>query len=277
LGRPAGSPAAFDLVLTTAQFRLPKLPQVVQLTLPLSATMTPGPDLVEQPEGEALARPITLVLVGGTSLPEWLDAAAARALARDLGLQARRNGGTLQFVTGPRTGEAAAAALAQSVAPPHRLHLWRGQGNDSYRRFLAMADEIVVTSDSVSMVADALATRKPVYIYRLPRRWTPGLRLAEGLRRLAWERPTASPISRPIAWLFDQGVIEASADRRLLFDKLAAERRLAWFGEGRAALQPRSSTGDVDSAVAQVSRLFRLDQFQARRSGRSEALGAALP
>ena len=43
LGRPAGTPERFDLVLTTRQYRLPKMPQVVELALPLAADPAEAP------------------------------------------------------------------------------------------------------------------------------------------------------------------------------------------------------------------------------------------
>ena len=44
---------------------------------------------------------------------------------------------------------------------------------------------------------------------------------------------------RPVRWLFDAGVIEVAADRRRLFARLVAEKRLVWFGdEPRLPPQP---------------------------------------
>ena len=42
--------------------------------------------------------------------------------------------------------------------------IWDGEGENPYFAFLAAADFVVVTQDSVNMVAEAASTGKPVYI-----------------------------------------------------------------------------------------------------------------
>lgn len=256
LGRPAGSPAEFDLVLTTAQYRLPKAGNIVELALPL--VMDAAPEAAsEDVSGIAdLARPVTTVLVGGTALPERLDGEAAAALARDLLAQAQKCDGTLLVVTSPRTSAAAGEALARAIPAPHIVHLWRKEGDNPYRRFLACADAIVVTGDSVSMVADALATGKDVSVYRLPRRWT----FTHGVTERLFERVSAGPHCpwwlRPVKILFDKGLIEARADRPRLFDRLVAEGRLRWFGEARRETRHVSSPAELEAILPRIRALF---------------------
>ena len=107
-------------------------------------------------------------LVGGPAFPDRLDAAAAERLPpTPLAYAARRNA-VLDVQTSPRTPpEADRRARAPRSAPPHRLGVF-GAGENRYRDALAEASEIVVTSDSVSMVSDALASGKPVSVYPLP-------------------------------------------------------------------------------------------------------------
>ena len=137
------------------------------------------------------------------------------------------------------------------------LHLWRRGGDNPYRRFLADADEIVVTSDSVSMVADALGTGKPVSVYRLGQRHSLWHRIVEALYERAWIKPVFSPWMRPVKWLFDKGIIELRADRQLLFDRLVSEGRLRWFGDNGGAFGSLPTlTTEIDTAVARVRQLF---------------------
>ena len=42
-------------------------------------------------------------------------------------------------------------------------YIWDGQGDNPYEGFLALADHIIVTADSVSMTSEAATTGKPVY------------------------------------------------------------------------------------------------------------------
>jgi len=259
LGRPAGSADRFDLVLTTPQYRLPKLRQVIELPLPIvgderevsAATSSP-----RDPAGLSHApRPLTAALIGGTSLPELLDTAAAARLAQNLLEHVGDMSGTLLVITSPRTSRPAATALMQLIRPPHIVHVWNESNGDFYRRLLTAADEIVVTSDSVSMAADALATGKPVSIYRLPRQWTLKHRLIERLYQLSAKN---TPLwLMPVKYLFETGLIEPRADRQLLFDRLVAEGRLRWFGE--QAWVKGHATRDVpqiEIAAESVSGLF---------------------
>jgi len=45
--------------------------------------------------------------------------------------------------------------------------VWDGSGDNPYFAFLALADAIVATEDSVNMVTEAAGTGKPVYIQAL--------------------------------------------------------------------------------------------------------------
>jgi uncharacterized protein len=239
LGRPVGSPANFDLVLTTPQYRLAAASNIVELALPLAPEVRASGD--NPPE---YPRPVTAVLLGGTSLPERLDRQAAAALAGEV--VAQSHGGTCVFITSPRTDPAAAAALAGAVPAPHIVHLWQRGGDNPYWHLLMAADRVVVTSDSVSMVMDALAAGKPVSVYRLPRHHTVRNRVVNWLHG-----------RKRAAWLFDHGIIEVRADRNLLFDKLAAQGRLDWFGEAPPVASATPAPLDETAvAVTKVSELF---------------------
>ena len=48
--------------------------------------------------------------------------------------------------------------------------MWDGAGDNPYYGLLALADAIVVTEDSVSMVSEACATSAPVLLASLPGR-----------------------------------------------------------------------------------------------------------
>jgi hypothetical protein len=246
IGRPAGSAMGFDLVITTAQYRIPPAPHVVELSMPLATAATvPAEDT---PDG-----PMTL-LVGGPAFPDRLDAAAAERLASEAMALAGRKGRQLSVLTSPRTPDEAVEALERTIRPPHRLAVF-GSGENRYRDALAEASEIVVTSDSVSMLSDALASAKPVSVYPLPQSRNLKWRAGEWLHRNA-ARPS-SFLSAPARWLLDAGVIEAAADRRLLLARLAAEKRLVWFGEDPLPPQPEAMRRDLDRAVESLRALMR--------------------
>ncbi|MGC8476965.1 MAG: ELM1/GtrOC1 family putative glycosyltransferase [Acetobacteraceae bacterium] len=94
--------------------------------------------------------------------------------------------------------------------------MWDGSGENPYFGMLALADAIVVTEDSVSMVSEAVATAAPVLLAGLPgasRRigaFSAGL-LAEGrVRRFAGRLEWW-----PVAPLDDTPAAGAEVRRRL--------------------------------------------------------------
>jgi uncharacterized protein len=138
---------------------------------------------------------------------------------------ARRFGGSLLIITSPRTGKSAESALFADIGDlPCFLHKWSDQGRNQnpYKAILHVADQFVVTCDSVSMIADAVATGKPTYVHDL--REYPRLRdiLVTWLSRL---RTETSPwrFANPIYWLFSLGTLYLRADRRELLRQLRME------------------------------------------------------
>jgi mitochondrial fission protein ELM1 len=250
IGRPAGTPDAFDLVITTPQYRISQAPNVVELSMPVSMPLA----AVARPAYEFSGKgPLITVLVGGSSFPDVLDGRSASQLARDIRLYADKFGGTLAVATSPRTSREVVEALKANISAHHRLHVF-GEGGDHYRAALHAADEVIVTSDSVSMVADALDTGKPVSIYPLPRQLNLQWRISEWLYAHAMVKP--SPMLAPFKWAFDRGVFEASADRRLLFGKLVARGQVSWFGSPAPTPNPEASRQDMARAVERLRALL---------------------
>lgn len=112
-------------------------------------------------------RPLLAVLVGGPNGVYRLDP----AWAADFGRRLKGLGCGLLVTASRRTGEAAAASLRGALAgSAHRFWSpWtEGAGPNPYFGYLALADQILVTSDSVSMISEACATGHPVLVERLP-------------------------------------------------------------------------------------------------------------
>ena len=116
-------------------------------------------------------RPHVGLIAGGTSALHRLDASTAARMGRAAADWVRAAGGSLFVVTSPRTGASASAALCDSLGAAGRFYKWRpGDSENPYLGCLAVADALIVTSDSESMLADALATGTAVHIYPLPER-----------------------------------------------------------------------------------------------------------
>ena len=171
LGRPWSAPDRFDLVVTSSQYRVPQSDRVLECRLPLTDSRLGAK---AQPESRAnlgeefpfaeMPRPWTGVALGGDSGFLLFDAARARDLARRLDASRVVTGGTLLVMGSPRTPVRFLDALEDALEGPCFLHRWSPDTPNPYRSILGAADALVVTSDSVSMVVEALATGKPVYI-----------------------------------------------------------------------------------------------------------------
>jgi mitochondrial fission protein ELM1 len=171
IGRPRAPLDGFDLVLTTPQYGLPGAPNVVRLEAPmtqLSEETLAAAAAQWQDRIAHLPRPWIAVLIGGDAPPLRLTERAAAELGAKANALAKDRGGALLVATGPRTGRAAAKAFLAHVSVPCHSYVWGEGGENPYRGYLALADEFLVTSDSISMVHEASLTGRPVHLFDLP-------------------------------------------------------------------------------------------------------------
>jgi mitochondrial fission protein ELM1 len=113
-----------------------------------------------------LPEPRIAVIVGGATKSGAFTAQDAGTLA-DLTCQmAEHSGGSLMVSTSRRTGVAPTRTLHDALAAvPHYFHGWReGDTSNPYLAYLALADAVVVTGDSISMISEACFTGVPVFI-----------------------------------------------------------------------------------------------------------------
>jgi mitochondrial fission protein ELM1 len=116
-----------------------------------------------------LPRPLITVLVGGSSKYQNCSLQTVHRLADQLIAAVRESHGSLAVTTSRRTGEENGIALRERLrAVPH--FIWDGTGENPYLGLLALADAIVVTSDSVSMISEACATGKPIHVFDMGER-----------------------------------------------------------------------------------------------------------
>ena len=114
-----------------------------------------------------LPRPLVAVLIGGSNGRYRLDTEAARGLAASLAAMMDLDRVGMMLTPSRRTDAAARAALHDALTP-RGAYIWDMTGDNPYFGMLALADAIVVTADSVSMVSEAVATTAPVMLARLP-------------------------------------------------------------------------------------------------------------
>ena len=119
------------------------------------------------PALEILPPPILGVLIGGSNRTYRLDLKRLGEIADMIAAVLRRDGGSAVVTPSRRTGEAGRRVLRERLAGlPGEI--WDGSGENPYYAYLAVADALLVTADSVSMVSEAAATGKPVHILGLP-------------------------------------------------------------------------------------------------------------
>ena len=112
-----------------------------------------------------LPHPRVALLLGGRLRGRNLEPARAHALAVRIAALVAKSGGSVLASTSRRTGTEATDALSAGLGQVmHQLHRWGEPGENPYLGHLAVADAIVVTADSISMVSEACATSAPVYV-----------------------------------------------------------------------------------------------------------------
>lgn len=115
------------------------------------------------PVVDRLPHPRIAVLVGGSDRRVRLAPGTARGWGEAIAAATRLLGGGIMLTPSRRTGAEVLAAICAAFDDIPTV-VWDGTGDNPYLGYLALADMIVVTADSVSMISEACATGKPVYI-----------------------------------------------------------------------------------------------------------------
>jgi mitochondrial fission protein ELM1 len=126
-----------------------------------------------RPRFASLPAPRVGVLLGGANRGGGFDEAAAAHLVTALGALLAREGGSVLVTPSRRTGAAVRRRFQDAFGGRADALVWDEAGDNPYLGILALADRLVVTGDSVSMISEALARRAPVEIVpiaRAPRR-----------------------------------------------------------------------------------------------------------
>lgn len=167
LQHPRTPPHHFDLVFAHPHDSLTGAN--VHLTATTIHRVTPGKLATARAgfagSGAMPPAPVTGVLLGGRTRRGGFVDADIEAL-RDLLTAERRSGASLYMTPSRRTEPHVVAALREHFTGDDAVQIWDGQGDNPYLRLLAGSDRLIVTADSTSMISEALATGRPVGLFR---------------------------------------------------------------------------------------------------------------
>ncbi len=171
VGRPWAHPSIWDLVVTTPQYFVPDAPNVLQVPLPLCRITRAEADAAANriaPRLAHLPRPWTTVLIGGDSGQYVFTPDKGRRLAEGVNMLMAQTGGAALVTDSPRTPKAAADAFRGTLDGPAEIYSWHDPGPatiNPYLGFLGLADRLVVTGESMSMMAEAASLARPLYLF----------------------------------------------------------------------------------------------------------------
>lgn len=179
---PRTGPDTADLIWVPEHDRLRGPNVLATLTSPhrLSAQRLAAARAMPPPQLAALPEPRVAVLLGGDSRRHHFT----ESLITDLcaRLEALAASGAALMITPSRRTPASLAKAAQAVVARHGGYYWDGTGDNPYAAIMALADAVVVTTDSANMVGEAAATGQPVLTFSPGPDDAKTTRLVDGLR-----------------------------------------------------------------------------------------------
>ncbi len=199
---PKTNAASADLIWVPAHDSRRGANVITTLTSPHSFTQDRLADLRgNRPEAIAAlpGTKVAIILGGANAVYAFNEADHARCVA------SLRSLATLDvsFMITPsrRTHPNLLAAVAAATCDRPRL-LWDGQGDNPYPQFLAQADLLIVTADSVNMCGEACATGRPVFVFT-PSGGSPKFeRFQRGLAECGATRPLPEHFDAITQWSY---------------------------------------------------------------------------
>lgn len=268
VGRPWALHECYDLIVTTPQYRLPRKPNILHNELPLHRVRPERLREAGEKWAERLAhlpRPYVAVMVGGNAGPYNFDRENGALLGYWASRMAREAGGSLLVTTSARTPRKALAALEAQIDAPAFVYRWRPNDPDNpYFAFLALAERLIVTCDSMSMLAEACSTGKPVFIFDLlrgPRSRRPPVPRDAAIRGRSLLERLADFHPRPVIYRIGMaiGPRRLTRDVTLIHARQVEVGRAVWLGEPWPDDRNPPPMRDLERAVAAVRALFGPD------------------
>ncbi len=256
VGKPSGSIEPYDLVIVSAEAFLPPSSRVMTIDLPL---MRVDPAVVAaeaelwRPRLADLPRPWIAFLLGGPTGPFRYDDALVERVLDGARQTAAGEGGTPFFVTSRRTPKPVVERLRQELPRAARLYAWGDEAaGNPYLALLGLADALLVTADSISMLTETARLGRPMAVIPVS---TPGLGRLDQWRRELVQRLFGGRAARYAPLLGRLGISAQTRDFAA-FERLLVQRGLA----SPYTIHPPAPTGragdDVGRVVARLCELM---------------------
>jgi mitochondrial fission protein ELM1 len=186
IGRPWAPLDSFDLIVTTPQYFLPERNSILHNRLPLYRLDVGKLEAAANKWSQqfrSLQKPWLAVLIGGDSGPFVFTPQKAALLGQQVNRRAAATDASVLISNSARTPPRALERFLGEIHAPYYLYQWGGSAANPYIGYLALADELVVTGESISMLAEAASTGKPLSIFDMS---DAGLERVTGIHRPWW-------------------------------------------------------------------------------------------
>lgn len=176
---------ALDLIVPMPTDRYVDAPNVLRIRMPFNPAPPAAPadsPAAARLRASRLPRPWTALIVGGHTTRARLDARDVARVVQAANARALTRGGSLLVSTSPRTPAAAIPHVRSGLTAPGELYVFAaGDPTDNpFAAYLQLADELIVTGDSASMIAECWRSARPLWV--APLRATLRRRLVRALR-----------------------------------------------------------------------------------------------
>lgn len=258
IGMPRRRRGEFDLMVVASHYVIAPGPNVALHDLPL---LRVDGEAIERavdawrPRFEALARPITALMIGGPTGGLRFDVEAARELLEAARADAARSGGALYVTTSRRTPKAVVGWLRGACAEGEVLHVFDGAASpetNPYHALLGLAEHFIVTTDSLSMMVEVARLGRSLALFPLENDEGPVERALERIGLLRPLVPRHDPIPAG-GWLsrtlYRLGLPIHSRDLSAIPRRLVERGLACWLGDSRGA--PRAGADDEVERVAE--------------------------
>ncbi len=232
------------------------------------------------------------LLIGGPNAEHSFSSATARRMGERVAEKAKAAGARVWVTTSRRTPAASADALEAALGDVcARFYRWRPDAapdENPFMGYLALADRLIVTGESASMLAEACASGRPVEIYPLPRSLRTPVAWGRLIARSVSDRVAARAYRRPVnrrgferpqrrlerlsAGLLARGWVRPGGHSRQLHRHLVDAGLARIFGE-QTPIRPGRPSETAKQVAREVRRILGLAAKDAQAV--TQGLGAS--